>query len=575
MKNKLNDLRGLASVLVCFEAYYYPNSSLVYFNNKDYSDLASDKLISEYSFTTTFKKTYPKMFSAEIYGGKGMAFNGGGGRCGFDGKYQVKGMGANCLVGQSASSSYSDGMLPLHDAVHETIWGEVVNLIFPHGAVRAIAIISLSDDGPHLENSYRRGLLIREAVVRPAHFERSIYFRPKHEFKEILADYVERSIESIRCIVDFLPRPDFMDVDFPWDTLTNEKKFRFGIVELSKRFAENLAFSAAKNIYHGALSASNISIDGKWLDFGSITTLPMENFFEKNQPNFLTTQHLSFFDHIDNMCFYAGKYLEGDVCFYGETIHIAKSAFHEYYANASRIFELEEIGFPCKALEAYPEIWPLVEILYNSIQAIKKNGILSLPCSEPIIAGMANKILQTALCTSLNELFTQNFSLESQNSEAKKIAQFNVDYMRLVDSVCAVTHLNKSNFLFGSIISILRHSRRCDYLRDISEIKQKILVCDASAEKQVAIFSNALNLLVARVRATQTVITDFDILCWKNENSILSYNLYSGQFSESFENSGELMALSWEELVSVNGITSQSFIEILGRDSVTFINEKI
>lgn len=40
-----------------------------------------------------------KTFHAERYGGSGIQRNGGGARCGFDGNYQVKGMGANPLVG--------------------------------------------------------------------------------------------------------------------------------------------------------------------------------------------------------------------------------------------------------------------------------------------------------------------------------------------------------------------------------------------------------------------------------------------------------------------------------------------
>ncbi|ELE50971.1 mchC domain protein [Escherichia coli] len=56
-----------------------------------------------------------KVFHAERYGGSGIQRNGGGARCGFDGNYQVKGIGSNPLVGEGTDERHSNGAL---GAVH-------------------------------------------------------------------------------------------------------------------------------------------------------------------------------------------------------------------------------------------------------------------------------------------------------------------------------------------------------------------------------------------------------------------------------------------------------------------------
>ena len=115
-----------------------------------------------------------KSLFAERYGGGAISRNGGGARCGFDGRWQVKGIGANALVGQGAK--HVDGELTMTGAVLEALWGNVMAKLLPYGAVPNKAIL-LTDSpiaalspasarSPH----NRKALLVREPVVRPAHF---------------------------------------------------------------------------------------------------------------------------------------------------------------------------------------------------------------------------------------------------------------------------------------------------------------------------------------------------------------------------------------------------------------------
>lgn len=119
-----------------------------------------------------------KTFHAERYGGSGIQRNGGGARCGFDGNYQVKGMGANPLVGVGTDGRHSNGALGAIHAIYEALWGEVLAQILPYSAVRvqAVLLTNLYTDKAfdRSHGKSRRALLVRDPVVRPAHFERRL-----------------------------------------------------------------------------------------------------------------------------------------------------------------------------------------------------------------------------------------------------------------------------------------------------------------------------------------------------------------------------------------------------------------
>jgi hypothetical protein len=78
---------------------------------------------------------------AERYGGEGTGDNGGGARCGNLGGYQVKGIGANPLVGSGRNHWYSYGGLNAQDAIYETIMSEVLGRVLPHGAATIFGVI--------------------------------------------------------------------------------------------------------------------------------------------------------------------------------------------------------------------------------------------------------------------------------------------------------------------------------------------------------------------------------------------------------------------------------------------------
>ncbi len=120
-----------------------------------------------------------KTFEADRYGSRHEVCNGGSARCGFDGVFQVKGIGITPLLAQNMSKSHSHGKLFLDEAISEAIWGEICHRHLPYGSIRTLAIIktNVQEEFSYLGNSPKKpcALAIREFSIRPAHFERATF----------------------------------------------------------------------------------------------------------------------------------------------------------------------------------------------------------------------------------------------------------------------------------------------------------------------------------------------------------------------------------------------------------------
>ncbi|WP_155290731.1 hypothetical protein [Pseudomonas chlororaphis] len=187
MTNK--NLADLQEVFVPFETVRPEGGIVIYYNQNLKCSLSQAQVLPRYSYVTASKsckensQADKKTFFAERYGGDGILTNGGGGRCGFDGDFQLKGIGPNQLVGvrqpDTYGNSHGNGFLSLNIAIYESIWAEIINIALPYGAVRTVAIIDLETDFEEPDQTHPRGLLVRIPAVRPAHFIRAIYFKEK------------------------------------------------------------------------------------------------------------------------------------------------------------------------------------------------------------------------------------------------------------------------------------------------------------------------------------------------------------------------------------------------------------
>lgn len=268
-----------------FDTFRLIGAELAWFNSdllKKYNINGSKEeieafLLNEYSYVSSNYLNSNRLiinecktFWADRYGSRHEVCNGGSARCGFDGVFQVKGIGITPLLAQNMSKSHSHGKLFLDEAISEAIWGEICHRHLPYGSIRTLAIIktNVQEEFSYLGNSPKKpcALAIREFSIRPAHFERATFFWPLPEYISLRNDDADR----VRECINYLP----ISLGVSDSTLSSKKELFDCLKSFVVRIAKQIAYSRVKGIPHGSLTSSNISIDGRFLDFGTITAVP-------------------------------------------------------------------------------------------------------------------------------------------------------------------------------------------------------------------------------------------------------------------------------------------------------------
>lgn len=202
----------------------------------------------------------PKQFYADRYAGEGIGINAGSGRAGTVGAIQIKGIGTTPLAHRHSDHEHRHGALYLEEAMREAVWSELDHLEMPHGANRVLAVIDAMAVVPMPDGRRRRrGLLARPFPLRPAHYLVS----PRHKVDP--RSFQQRQ----RTIID-----GFAAVAGPRIRGGAPRQLRDGFVALVDRLAAQHATLMAQRVPHGGLSASNVELSGRLLDFGSQTAQP-------------------------------------------------------------------------------------------------------------------------------------------------------------------------------------------------------------------------------------------------------------------------------------------------------------
>lgn len=243
---------------------------------------------------------------AERYGGRRMDGHAGGARAGVIGGWLVKGIGKTNLCVDDAPDT-DMGQVSVVDAVIEAIFGEVFSLATPFGAARAAAVISVGAMPPMSPRALRAGqppaaMLVRELCPRLGWFQRASPCRVSAY--RGLAD-VARTKAAIRLLPKFLPRSSSISLR-EWERLHDDERLLLGIDEFMSRAALQVAATKSKRLLHGGLSASNVSLDGRLLDFDRSSLLP--DFCPVlNQPP-LWTEGVALHQAIADLAFYVNQF---------------------------------------------------------------------------------------------------------------------------------------------------------------------------------------------------------------------------------------------------------------------------
>lgn len=315
--------------------------SVVYKN--DAEAISTRVLIDQCAFILTTRRrdrrAEQQIWLSERYGGEEIVNNGGGVRCGLSIDLQVKGIGANLLLGCDSDEAHSNGHLSLVDAIYEAAWSEILEEVVPFGVQRVVAVLKMGEQA-HIDGG-ARALLVRRPEIRPAHFERAIYFKPIRDASWHREADVRRVRNSVRHLGEILPRPAVI-AEQQWHRMTDKERFSAGLGEFARRLAAQLAYMRSRFMAHGCTS-SNVSIDGRLLDFTSVMSLlsfGAESLLDlKAIWNKASREHLPIIKSISSICFYANKYWIKDDAFSARVLGYAVREFsREFDTSCARYF---------------------------------------------------------------------------------------------------------------------------------------------------------------------------------------------------------------------------------------------
>jgi hypothetical protein len=354
MLRRKKTLSDLKDVFVDFKARKTEGMSVAFFNAGLRSEFSREDMLMSYAYLVDgscndqAREAELKAFQAERYGGGGIVRNGGGGRCGFDGRYHLKGIGPNRLVGQDSDAAHGNGCLCLATAIYESVWAEIIHLALPYGAIRTLAVLDTGLLFEQFGQQITRGLLVREPVVRPAHFIRAVYF--KETTNGDLSEDAQRVRSAVRQLGGFLPR-----ATLPTSGENPDALFADGMVELARRYACQFATARAKRITHLNVSASNLSIDGAWLDLSGTRIVTGVLADDRHEINGVLHEYRGALDSISDMCYYASKYAVINHAFAVALSMRAKSVFHAEYERQLFLSTALQVGFPLSVLRPVVE----------------------------------------------------------------------------------------------------------------------------------------------------------------------------------------------------------------------------
>ncbi|WP_443750086.1 protein adenylyltransferase SelO family protein [Asticcacaulis solisilvae] len=276
---------------------------------------------------------------ADRYGGTGGAFHGGSGRCGILGGFNAKGIGRTPLVSPNVDKTHSTGVMTLNEAIKEVIDSEVAAAELPTGAVPILAVIETgeytqTDAGPE-----RCAIVVRPNFIRPAHFERSIFFGDSGT--PASAQFIDalRVCDATRAIS--ARRPDVYPIE-----------------DMAGRVATQVGAAWALRLFQGQFLTSNVTVDGAMVDFGAFRSVPSWRRIHGMLGECFGNEGNQIAGALDSLYFYFSKYVPArqdaaalkDI--YANVLKAADRTFQAVALRALGVDPAENAGFA----KAFPEL---------------------------------------------------------------------------------------------------------------------------------------------------------------------------------------------------------------------------
>jgi hypothetical protein len=538
---KRKSLIDLPEVFVEFAAEKLVGCAVVYLNQSLAESKTAEEVLDTYSYVVRSNasncndKPSIKTFLAERYGGDGILSNGGGGRCGFDGQWQLKGVGPNELVGKDVDAEHGDGNLCLQTALYETTWAEIIHTALPFGAVRTVSILDTGIKYETLQETKARALLVRNPAVRPAHFIRAIYYKEKRT--ENLNGDSRRVKLAIARLVEFLPAAD--------PTVKSQcvrGRLALGLHELAGRFAKQFAAARSKGIAHCNVSASNLSLDGAWLDLSGAKLVVLEDARDKFSIDRLHTEHHVAIESLQHLCYYLSKYCvlppeESAAICQQITEHFFRS-----YALQLSIYQVAQAGFPLWILQKITDSAEFSDFSSQLNRTLEKIFFLARPIScKSGWRGYEYWAARLYAALLASKVHSSAIEVNWLNADAQVIAHLASSFSRLFDLAARKARedgIKLKNFHRAMAINMTRLNRIHNKLH-----KLDILIAEITKQPQKERFAQYEDLTNSATHAAKLNLynePDSPVPFWFSETLSITFEPTIGMFTAPALNSRPL-----------------------------------
>lgn len=496
--------------------------------------LSKCSLVNRTSFFKDLSKVSTQEITgkAERYGGRGIGINGGGGRVINIDSFQLKGIGANCLVGADAPASHSYGGLEAQGAFKEIVYSLLINRISPIGAQRVYALILLDRKSATYKDSTWATILVREPCPRPGHFVRAPDFKMKAEF----LDVIDKDELRIKKIYQKIGREH------------SSTKFVQQIYEFLDKSASQLAFCRIARFAHGVLSESNMAFDGRLLDtslcgfvYGGVNTCQVSDFYSEAQYPLAAAEEMV---HMLNKYNYLTLDIEPLKQYYFDK-------FQEHLLiNAGYIFALEH-GRSLQ-LTAHPA-WQKSVFFLNSV-IISGKGEKSYVFPSLAYNDQVSDILAIAL-------FAKLHNKKPTAAHADHLKEFIGDFGVVLDEIYTMQEEDFSShesFLISISIQILKRAFLASffYLTYISKLSEDVV--------ESGLTSNVNNVIGAIQYTIDWIFEDVNaktVTLFRSKNIRVTYE----------QNVNEFQIFNTDEIMFNTNNAKELFIYLLKSD----INYKV
>jgi len=349
-------------------------------------------------------------------------------------------------------------------------------------------------------------------------------------------------------LIEFLPETN---PPKPGESL--DERLGAGLDELAKRYARQFAAARAKRIFHQSISASNITLEGAWMDLAGATAFSDRVWWEGFTVSQFTTEYMPALRSLQEIGYYLGKYKVVSPQAAHTMIDTALASFSGEYETRLSLHTAANAGFPLGLLESVAADVLFLEFS-TCLRAVLALDAFSVTALDTAAGWQGYEHwaarLYILLLKQQSTGVIQDFSWACSDASLveKMVATYGLLFA-LVFSKAQSSGLRHNHFVAYMAINITRLNRRASVL-SLAPLREKIeaargaAMTSAGRDAYQRLFDEAINAATFALRDER----DLTALFWISDKTIIRFNALDGRFHVNHESGVSTVAGTVHEL---------------------------